>query len=189
MFDNIIVLDPLFGDLMEHNLYLIAYEHICKKLKLSPQRIWFITEKSGKAYNLDDLLMIKNYKGYSRESKTLPYDFNKYMTMDFKHTLFIVNWKRNPWLPSYYANISHTFGYSVIPELVGKQVNNYMVKQNKKSNIIGIYPGDFHLKEPNGDTNRFCYIQNLDTVPSMLYKQQFVKIYKEVCKLLHIKDS
>lgn len=165
-FENLIILDPCYEDLTDNSLYLKAYKRIFKKLKIAPEKVWFMTNKDvGSAYNFHNLLHLENYD-----------ILYHYPVFDFNKTLFIVVWKRNEWLPSIYSNIALAF---------------HTGKQNYNSDVLSIYPGDYGSKDNNNvyGTNRFAYIQNLGSVPSKTYEKQFVKIYNTICELLHIKDS
>ncbi len=164
MFDNIIILDPCYNDLIDHSLYLKAYQRIFKKLKIKPDKVWFMTNKNiGTAYNFHNLLHLKDYD--------VLYEFPVF---DFTKSLFIVVWRRNEWLPEMYRNIALAF---------------HVGRQNYNSDVLSIYPGDYGNKDNKYGSNRFAYVQNLGLVPSKTYEKQFVKIYNDICGLLHIKDS
>lgn len=165
-FENLIILDPCYNDLIDHSLYLKAYKRIFKKLKIAPENVWFMTNKNiGKAYNLHNLLNLEKYD--------VLYEFPVF---DFKKSLFIVVWRRNEWLPEIYRNIALAF---------------HVCNQNYNNDVLSIYPGDYGSENNNHiyGTNRFAYVQNLGLVPSKTYEKQFVKIYNDICELLHIKDS
>lgn len=172
-FDTIIIIDPLEEDLLEHKLYVNAYENLCKKFKINPFDV-FILNNQYEGLCLKQLIDSKNF-GFTKKLQSIrrvPFN-GKYL----KNTLVIVNQKRASWIPYLYNNI-------IAHVMVGIG--------SVKDDVRCIIPSNFgesglRFEHMKNDNCKFAVCQNIPIIPDDSYSEYLIRNFKVILKLINKK--